>query len=229
METDPTLHLRIHFLGRSLNFSQLPEGVQNCVGWLADFMMRQDLVKWDPSLKGRRPGILMLDEVDAHLHPRWQRSLLPALQKALPDVQIIVSSHSPFVISSCPGSKVHVLDVNASGEAHARPPQDAPVGESVAATLKDIFDVSSQFDIETEQQLNEWNELKKQEAAGILLATGKRKLERLTGVLSGKNEELRLIVSASPKLSGSLLDTLTARKPARRGKKAPRNHQRIAG
>jgi len=155
VEIEPNLQPRLRVFGRSLDFSQLPDGVRSTVGWLADFMMRQDLTAGHLRFKGKRPGVLLLDEVDAHLHPLWQRKLLPAMREALPDVQILVTSHSPFVISSCPGSRVHVLELDKDGRAHARPPVDAPIGESVTTTLKDIFGVDSRFDVLTERQLDE--------------------------------------------------------------------------
>ncbi|MBM3748444.1 MAG: hypothetical protein FJW34_21910, partial [Acidobacteria bacterium] len=192
---EPSLQLYLRVFGQRLNFSQLPDGVRNTVGWLADFMMRQDLMEWDPALKGRRPGILLLDEVDAHLHPRWQRTLLPAMRAALPDVQIIVTSHSPFVISSCAGARVHMLELDErTGRAHALPPVDAPFGASVMATLKDIFGVSSRFDVDTQRKLEEWNELLRKEAVAALPPRDRKRLNEVTAELSQRSEELRSIV-----------------------------------
>lgn len=229
VEIEPELQPRIRLGSQTLNFSQLPDGIRTGVAWIADFLMRGDLTDWDPGLKGKRPGILLLDEADAHLHPKWQRTLLPAMRKALPDVQIIVTSHSPFVISSCPGARIHVLEIDDKGKAHARPPEDAPVGQSVTATLKDIFGVPSEFDVETEQQLDEWNDLVKLEAAGKLSKKQKTELRKLAKTLSSKGEELRFMVESPPKLSQSLAKSLTgslgnsgnggpSRKPPRRSK-----------
>jgi len=81
VQLEPRLQPRLRMSGKSLNFSQLSDGVRSTISWAADFMMRQDLLDWDPSLEGKRPGLLMLDEVDAHLHPLWQRRLLPAMRE----------------------------------------------------------------------------------------------------------------------------------------------------
>ena len=229
VEIEPRLQPRIRRGSQTLNFSQLPDGIRTGVAWIADFLMRGDLTNWEPGLKGKRPGILLLDEVDTHLHPRWQRTLLPAMREALPDVQIIVTSHSPFVISSCPGARIHVLEIDTKGKAHVRPPEDAPVGQSVTATLKDIFGVPSEFDVETERQLEEWNELVKIEAAGKLSRKQKTELRKLANTLSAKGEELRFMVESPPKLSQSLAKSLTgslgnsgnggaSQKPPRRSK-----------
>ncbi len=208
-EIDPRFELRLRMGGRSLNFSQLPEGVRSTVGWLADFMMRQDRIDWKaPWFGGHRPGVLLLDEVDVHLHPRWQRSLLPAMREALPDVQIIATSHSPFVISSCPGSRVHVLELDAEGHARARPPVDAPIGESVTTTLKEIFGVDSRFDILTERELKRWDELKEREVTGVLSPEERDRLKELTLTLSERSEELRALVASPLTMPKTVLDDL---------------------
>ncbi|HXB71443.1 MAG TPA: AAA family ATPase [Candidatus Acidoferrales bacterium] len=211
VEIEPALEPRLRIAGRSLNFSQLPDGVRATVGWIADFMMRQDATRWDPRLEGLRPGILLLDEVDAHLHPLWQRRLLPAMRQALPDVQIIVTSHSPFVISSCPGSRVHVFEVDENGRAHNRPPVDSPIGESVLTTLKEIFGVNSRFDIQTEAELDEWNRLKRQDVAHQLSLDEERRLLELTEILSQRSEELRSLVASPREIPPAVLESLLQR------------------
>jgi predicted ATP-binding protein involved in virulence len=213
VEIEPRFQPRLRMMGKNLNFSQLPDGVRSTVAWVADFMMRQDLVKWDPSLGGKRPGFLLLDEVDAHLHPFWQRRLLPAMRSALPDVQIIATSHSPFVISSCPDSRIHVLELDKDGFARPRSPINSPIGESVVTTLKEIFGVESRFDILTERELNEWNELKRDESGGALSDEGRRKLESLTITLSERSEELRSIVASPRSVPKSVLESLLGADP----------------
>lgn len=208
VEIEPRLQPCLRMLGHSLKFSQLPDGVRSTVAWVADFMMREDLVDWDPALGGRRPGVLLLDEVDAHLHPIWQRRLLPAMREALPDVQIVVTSHSPFVISSCPNSRVHVLDLDADGQAHVRPPVDAPIGDSVTTTLKGIFGVDSRFDIQTERELNEWYELEKRKQSGTLSTLETGRLNQLTIQLGERSEELRALVATPREMPKAVLDDL---------------------
>jgi AAA domain, putative AbiEii toxin, Type IV TA system len=220
VEIEPSFQPRLRLAGQSLNFSQLPDGVRSTVAWIADFMMRQDLVKWDRRLGGKRPGIILLDEIDAHLHPLWQRRLLPAMREALPDVQILVTSHSPFVISSCPGSRVHVLEMDKHGHAHARPPVDSPIGESVTTTLKEIFGVDSRFDVLTERQLEEWNELKRREASGSLSTSDSDRIRDLTITLSERSEELRSIVAAPLTIPQSVLRSLQGEGVAKKKKRA---------
>ena len=203
-----TLELRFRFNHQSLNFSQLPDGVRYLLGLTVDFLRRRELADWDESVADKKPSVLLIDELDGHLHPKWQRAVLPALQKALPDVQIIVSTHSPFVISSCRGAKVHVLQLDEEGNASVRPPMDAPIGESLMATVQDVFGVESRFDVETERELGRWNDLQKRKSAARLTPEEQSELARLTAELAERSEELRMIVKPAAALSESALKVL---------------------
>jgi energy-coupling factor transporter ATP-binding protein EcfA2 len=206
VELDPVVQPRVRIRGQMLNLSQIPDGVRTIVGWLADFMMRRELAP--PGTTERVGEVLLIDEIDAHLHPRWQRQVLPALRDALPGVQIIITTHSPFVISSCRGARVHVLTLDEHGRASAKPPVDAPFGQSVNATLMDIFGVESRFDLETEKDLDEWNELKRKEAMGRLSGADRTRLKGLTANLEERSEELRSIVASLPKIPRAVINSL---------------------
>ena len=56
-----------------------------------------------------KPGILLVDEIENHLHPTWQRRVIPALRKHFPGVQIFVTTHSPFVVAGLKRGQVHRL------------------------------------------------------------------------------------------------------------------------
>ncbi len=60
--------------------------------------------------------VVTLDEPENHLHPEMQKSLLPNFLKAFPNVQFIIATHNPFIISSVPDSNVFVLNYNANGK-----------------------------------------------------------------------------------------------------------------
>ena len=55
-------------------------------------------------------GIILIDEIDLHLHPQWQRRVLPALTQTFPNCQFIVTTHSPQVLSEVPGESVFILE-----------------------------------------------------------------------------------------------------------------------
>jgi hypothetical protein len=54
------------------------------------------------------PGLLLIDEAENHLHPKWQKRFIPTIQKVFPKLQIIVATHSPFILASTHGARVFV-------------------------------------------------------------------------------------------------------------------------
>jgi predicted ATP-binding protein involved in virulence len=219
VDIEPTFQPRLQIGSQTLNFSQIPDGVRVTFGWLADFLMRAESGSWASEVGDVRTAIILFDEIEGFLHPLWQRRLLPALREALPTTQSIITSHSPFVISSCPDAMIHVLKTNSDGSAYAEPPVPAPIGESITSTLKDIFGVESRFDVETEEQLGEWNELKKAQMKRKLGTAEEAQFRKLSEALASRSEELRSLVTTVPELPKSTVEGLT-QMSARRSRKS---------
>ena len=61
------------------------------------------LCQLNPNVKDYRdvPGIVIIDEIDMHLHPRWQWIIVGALQRTFPQIQFILATHAPIILSSC--------------------------------------------------------------------------------------------------------------------------------
>ena len=96
--------------GEELDFNQLPDGLKSIISWIADLLMRMDRVKWENDTPVfDRNFILFLDEIEVHMHPAWQRKILPVVQKLFPNAQIFISTHSPFVVGSVDGAWIHKL------------------------------------------------------------------------------------------------------------------------
>jgi predicted ATPase len=87
--------------GVSVPLALLPDGLRSTVAWLGDVLRRLDTLELPPGTDSLLlPIVVLLDEVDAHLHPAWQRSILHIAERLLPNAQIIASTHSPFVVQS---------------------------------------------------------------------------------------------------------------------------------
>ena len=63
-----------------------------------------------PEVFQRTPGLVLIDEIDAHLHPRWQRRVVDDLKRTFPGVQFVCTSHSPFIIQSLEAGELRTLD-----------------------------------------------------------------------------------------------------------------------
>jgi len=106
----PRLHMAIDKDGATLNVSQLSQGEKSMMALVGDIarslaMMNQSL---ENPLHG--DGIVLIDEVDLHLHPKWQRSLIQKLSETFPNCQFVLTTHSPLVISDTRDVLCYVLD-----------------------------------------------------------------------------------------------------------------------
>jgi predicted ATPase len=100
--------------GTEVDAIDLPDGFRSTVAWLADLCAAwhrtappEETAMSDPA---RITGIALVDEIDLHLHATLQRALVPRLRAALPNVQFIVTTHSPLVLSSFDRAEIVVLD-----------------------------------------------------------------------------------------------------------------------
>jgi len=94
----------------SVPLSRLSDGYQNMAGWIGDLLFR--ITQVEPDLKNPLSayGILLLDEMDLHLHPVWQRQLMSFLTERLPNFQIIASTHSPLTAQQAGPGELHLLE-----------------------------------------------------------------------------------------------------------------------
>jgi predicted ATP-binding protein involved in virulence len=75
------------------------------------------------------PGIVMIDELDLHLHPKWQRRIIEDLRRIFPKIQFIVTTHSPFLIQSLrSGEELVMLDGQPTAELSNKPLEEIASG-----------------------------------------------------------------------------------------------------
>lgn len=116
--------------GRRLRLSDMSEGYRAALAMLID-ILRHIFLCYDDALRRihkddegavsvRAPAVVMIDEIDAHLHPAWQREIGPWLTSHFPLVQFIVTTHSPLVCQAATGGRVYVLPAPGSNETPRR-------------------------------------------------------------------------------------------------------------
>ena len=90
---------------QTIPFHLLSDGYRNMIGMVADIAYR--MATLNPQLEAdvikQTEGIVLIDEIDLHLHPKWQREVVGRLLNTFPKVQFVASSHSPFIIQSLYG------------------------------------------------------------------------------------------------------------------------------
>lgn len=146
----------------NLNFNVLPDGLKSIISWIADLLMRLDRQKWEDDIPVfDRNFILFLDEIEVHLHPAWQRKILPAVQELFPNAQIFISTHSPFVVGSVDGAWIHKL-VKPNGDSQLAKgyPMISEDAKSVRYWLNEVFGIKEQFGAEVEEDMKHFYELR---------------------------------------------------------------------
>jgi hypothetical protein len=86
-------------------------------------------------------AIVLVDEIEAHLHPRWQRTVVPLLRSALPRCQFIVTTHSPLVVASAHRGEVHVLEVSDDGSVRPTLLEERLAMRGADEIYEDVFGV----------------------------------------------------------------------------------------
>ncbi len=99
--------------GQPFEIDRLSSGEKSLMLLVADIARRLSIANpaFSPAEALQKgDGVVLIDEIEQHLHPRWQRLVLHALQATFPNVHFIVTTHSPQVVSSVPRESIFILD-----------------------------------------------------------------------------------------------------------------------
>jgi predicted ATP-binding protein involved in virulence len=160
----PRLHMAIDKNGETLNVAQLSQGEKSLMALVGDIARR--LAMLNPSLENplAGDGIILIDEVDLHLHPSWQRSLCDRLIATFPNCQFVLTTHSPLVISDFKNVLVYTLTNGALQELPSQYGQDANTvlldvmdtsirNQAIDIKLNDLLDAIQDSNLTQAQQL----------------------------------------------------------------------------
>ena len=103
----------------------------------------------DNPLEGE--GVVLIDEIELHLHPKWQRAIVPALTRTFPNCQFIVTTHSPQVLSEVQPNSIYILESTDRGIIAKRP--TSSYGRDSNQILEDLMDVPERPENVKEQLL----------------------------------------------------------------------------
>jgi predicted ATP-binding protein involved in virulence len=186
--------LKIH--GEELDFDVLPDGLRSLISWIADLLGRVDLLEWQDDLPiNEKNLILLLDEIEVHLHPAWQRKVLPVVQKLFKNSQIFVSTHSPFVVNSVDDAWVYKLELE-NGKAKVAEIVESENSHSISQVLRDVFGIDEKFGKEVQDKLNKFENLKDKILSNGSNVNDERELLNLAKSLADEpSDELKQIIS----------------------------------
>lgn len=156
--------------------SQLGDGYQATITWVLDLISWWFLTQVVDSSSDWElesiEGIVIIDEIEQHLHPKWQHRILPSLRERFPKVQFVVATHSPLVASGCKDVEVHLFEKGEQSE--VKPygwlaenvyklmglpeSRSAQFTEDVLKRYKEL-DYKRLTETATQQELHEWGKL----------------------------------------------------------------------
>lgn len=140
VELDP-LRLLVSKQGQILDLTQMSDGERSLLAMMIDLCRR--LVLANPELEDplQGTGVVLIDEVELHLHPQWQRGIVEKLRRTFPRMQFILTTHSPFVVQTLRPGELRLLGENLDDEALQDPGEYSNRGlEEVATKVMGIED-----------------------------------------------------------------------------------------
>jgi predicted ATP-binding protein involved in virulence len=156
--------------GKRLPLANYSDGYRNLIFLVMDIVWRaSQLNPWlnFMEMKQQSHGVVVIDEVDLHLHPKWQGKVTPILRSLFPNVQFFISTHSPIVVSSFNPDfgQLHVIE-----DGSIRPCDERYFGKEVSDILKFILGASDRH------------------------AGTQEKLDRLFALINSQEEETKVTV-----------------------------------
>ena len=135
--------LLFKFKNVEVEFNQLSDGQKALISLVGDLTLR--LVSLNPHLANPREaqGIVVIDEIDLHLHPKWQQIIPNALSRAFPNLQFILTTHSPQALSTLDNKCIRKIYFDEHGEAKITIPEQQTKGVVSSDILERIMETFS--------------------------------------------------------------------------------------
>lgn len=176
------LRMEVKKGGKSLTVNQLSDGEKCMIAMVGDLARRIAIanpIRQNP-LEGK--GIVLIDEIDLHLHPKWQRMVVSKLIEVFPHCQFIISTYSPHVITHVHPKNLYLLKQTESGTTAERPLES--YGKNVDRILEDLMGLPTTRPDRISSSLHEIFE---QISLGQI-AEAKQMIETIKGEIGGDPE-----------------------------------------
>lgn len=141
-----------------LRIEQLSEGYKIVIAMVADLAAR--MAEANPGMDNplHTTGIVLIDEVDLHLHPRWQREILQQLARVFPNIQFIVSTHSPIIVVGA-AEIAQIVNLNNINEDENLTHENVRISNVGQVLLSDLFGLNYLHSPEWDDRIEERNSL----------------------------------------------------------------------
>lgn len=177
------------YYNMAIPFRLLSDGVRNTIGLVADLAHR--MAQLNPALGENvvkeTPGVVLIDELDLHLHPNWQRRIVSDLKRTFPKVQFITTSHSPFIIQSLEEGELRRLHEEDDDEVVK---SEDFVNRSIEDITESVMEIE---DVQRSEKLNEMYRVAKEYYS--LLQQGKESSDKEVLKLKARLDDIEALYS----------------------------------
>ena len=137
----PRPHMLVDKDGIEISLDQLSDGEKNLIALVGDIARRLSIANPGSKKPLDGEGVILIDEIDLHLHPSWQRLMIPQLTKAFPNCQFIITTHSPQVLSHVHHENIFLLKNDKNGFTYSKAIES--FGQNSDRILEDLLGVDA--------------------------------------------------------------------------------------
>ena len=189
-----------------LPFDALSQGTQSIIHSIARLVLGYAEYYDFPANFEDKPGVIIIDEIDAHLHPAWQRRFIPALTHRFPKLQIFCSTHSPLMLAGLGPGQVQLLRRDGTGGISVTTNPTDVSGWTADEVLRNLLQISDPTDLGTARDFERLQDL---EGKADLTQTEAQDLETLRRKVHDDmlgSPDLTHIANFAEQLRRSLID-----------------------
>jgi hypothetical protein len=142
------------FQGNTIPFGALSDGYRAYIGWVGDLLQHLCAAAPKALRLTDMKGAVMVDEIDLHIHPEWQRTIIPKLARALRSLQFIFTTHSPLVVGTLESANILTVERKRGVPVIGRPDEEV-FGLTADQILRsDLFGLPSTRDASFKRELD---------------------------------------------------------------------------
>jgi hypothetical protein len=159
-EVTPDNEVKVRTKDGSLPIEALSQGMTSLYSWVGILLQRLFEIHESSDDPTKHHAIVLMDEVDAHMHPKWQKSIVAHLKEIFPRLQMIVSTHSPLIVAGMKPTEVARFDRNKAGAVvHVRIEQDMLLGRADQVLTTPAFGLPTARDQQSLKYLAQYRKL----------------------------------------------------------------------
>jgi predicted ATP-binding protein involved in virulence len=147
------LRMEVEKNGQPLTVNQLSDGEKCLMAMVGDIARRMAIANPNRSNPLEGDGIILIDEIDLHLHPKWQRMVIQKLLEVFPECQFLISTHSPHVITHVQSDNIFLLSMTDTGLESVQPSES--YGKTVERILEDLMGLETTRPVDVENEIRD--------------------------------------------------------------------------